>query len=281
MTPRRAQVLIGLGTAVAVLLVVLIVVLVMGNGGDTALPALPATTSSTVLETTAGASTATTEATTTSASTTTTSTPTTTSTSTTTTTAAVACPGPGAGVLPVGASIAVDVWGDFDGDGAADRFLVYNDSGGTYWARVELAYGYAAVAPDPQPGPGVINAKAVNLGGGADLAIAESLASPSSRLATFYALYGCDLAAAIRDGTEIAQFPLRGSGMELAGITCRADGIDVTGARNTGGSEWEVTTIFYQWVAGIGEFQGSLGAAAILTSPGDDAAIQSHADWNC
>jgi hypothetical protein len=181
----------------------------------------------------------------------------------------------------VGSTIAIDVWGDFDGDGADDRFLVYNDSGGTYWARVELSYGYAAVALDPQPGPGVINAKAVDLGGGAELAIAESLTSPSSRLATFYAMYGCDLAAATRDTTEIAQFPLRGSGMELAGITCLADGIDVTAARNTGGSDWEVSTIFYQWVPGIGVFQGNLGAAAILHSPADDAAIQSHADWNC
>jgi hypothetical protein len=94
-------------------------------------------------------------------------------------------------------------------------------------------------------------------------------------------LYGCDLSAATRDGAAIAQFPLRGSGMELAGITCLADGINVTGARNTGGNEWEVTTMFYLWAAGIGEFQGSLGAASILTSPGDDAAIQSHADWNC
>jgi len=175
----------------------------------------------------------------------------------------------------------VDVFGDFDGDGADDRFLVYNDSGGTYWARVELSYGHAAVAPDPQPGPGVINAKAVDLGGGAELAIAESLASPSSRLATFYAMYDCDLAAAPRDGDEIAQFPLRGSGMELAGITCVADGIDVTRARNTSGSQWEVSTMFYQWVAGLGEFQSSLGATAILTSPADDAAIQSHANWDC
>jgi len=181
----------------------------------------------------------------------------------------------------VGSTIAVDVWGDFDGDGADDRFLVYNDSGGTYWARVELSYGFAAVAPDPQPGPGVINAKAVDLGGGAELAVAESLGSPSSRLATFYALYGCDLAAATRDTADIAQFPLRGSGMELAGITCLADGIDVTGARNTGGSEWEVSTMFYQWVPGIGVFQGSMGATAILHSPADDAAIQSHADWGC
>ncbi len=149
MTPRRVQVLIGLGTGVATLLVVLIVVLVMGDGGDSALPTLPAAT------------------------------------------------------------------------------------------------------------------------------------SPSSRLATFYAMYGCDLAAAARDATEIAQFPLRGSGMELAGITCLADGIEVTGARNTGGSEWEVSTIFYQWAPALGEFQGSLGATAILTSPADDDAIQSHADWNC
>lgn len=127
----------------------------------------------------------------------------------------------------------------------------------------------------------MINAKAVDLGGPFELAIAESLASPTAREATFYALYGCNLAAAARDSTEIARFPQRGSAMELAGITCVGDGINVTGARNTGGSQWEVSTVFYLWVPGIGEFQGSLGAAAILTSPADDAAIQSHADWDC
>jgi hypothetical protein len=121
----------------------------------------------------------------------------------------------------------------------------------------------------------------VDLGGGAGPAIAESPASPSSGLATFYATYGCDLAAAARGATEIALFPLRGSGLELAGITGLADGIEATGARHTGGSEWEVSTFFYQWVPGLGEFQGSLGAAAIMTSPVDDDAIQSPADGNC
>jgi hypothetical protein len=280
MTPRQVQVLIGLGTAIVVLLIVLVAVLVTGGGEGTASPTTEATTAP---STTAATSTSTSASSTTTTTTTTSSTTTTTSTSTTTTTTApaVACPGSGAGPLPVGATIAVDVWGDFDGDGAADRFLVYSDSGGTYWARVELAYGYATVASDPQAGPGVINAKAVDLGGPADLAIAESLASPSSRLATFYAMYGCQLAPATRDTSEIAQFPLRGSGLGLAGITCTADGIEVTGASSTDGVTWQVFTTSYLWVPGIGEFQGTMGATAILHSPADDAAIESHADWNC
>ena len=280
MTRRQAQVLIGLGVAVAALLVALVAVLVArGNNGGTAattaMTTLPLDTSSTEPAPTTTAAATTGVVTTTSPATTTT------AGSTTTSTSAVACPGSGAGPLPVGSTIAVDVWSNFDGEGPDDRFLVYSDGGGTYWARVELSYGYASVAPEPQPGPGVINAKAVDLGGGADLAIAESLASPSSRLATFYFLYGCNLAAAVRDTTEIAEFPLRGSGMELAGISCSADGINVTTARNTGGDTWEVSSVFYQWAAGIGEFQGTLGMANILYSPGDDAAIQSAADWNC
>jgi hypothetical protein len=279
MSPRQVQVLIGLGTAIVVLLIVLVAVLVTGGGEETASPSTEGTTAPSTTAATSTSTTTSSSITTTTSSTSTTSTST--STTTTTTAPAVACPGSGAGPLPVGATIAVDVWGDFDGDGAADRFLVYSDSGGTYWARVELAYGYATVASDPQPGPGVINAKAVDLGGPADLAIAESLASPSSRLATFYAMYGCQLAPATRDTTQIAQFPLRGSGMELAGITCTADGIDVTSAHNTGGSDWQVSTMAYLWVPGIGEFQATMGATAILHSPADDAAIESHADWNC
>lgn len=38
MTPRQAQALIGLGTAVAVLLVVLVAVLVLDGGEETAVP---------------------------------------------------------------------------------------------------------------------------------------------------------------------------------------------------------------------------------------------------
>lgn len=270
MTHGQAQVLIGLGTAVAVLLVVLVAVVLLGGGEDAAAPTTAATTTS------AEASSTTVETTTTAVTTSST-----TTSSTTTTAAPGACAGPGAGPMPAGATVAVEVPGDFDGEDGIDRFLVYRDSGGTYWARVELSYGYAAVAPDPQPGPGVIDAKAVNLGGGADLAIAESMASPAERLATFYAMYGCTLAAAARDTTEIAQFPLRGAGLDLAGITCGEDGFNVTRARNLGGSNWEASSVFFLWVPGIGEFQGQLGAAAILTSPDDNDIIQSHADWDC
>jgi hypothetical protein len=283
MTRRQAQVLIGLGAAVAALLVALVVVLVLRSGDDgTAAPTV--TTSSLDTTTTTAATTTSTTAATTSSAATTTSATTTSTSSTTTTTAAVACPGAGAGPLPVGSTIAVDVWGNFDGEGSDDRFLVYSDSGGAYWARVELSYGYASVAPDPQPGPGVINAKAVDLGGGADLAIAESLASPSSRLATFYFLYGCQLDTATLSGGGVAEFPLRMSGMALAGITCRGDGITVTDAEVTGdmsGSDWAVGSVDYQWVPDLGEFQGSLGMAVLLHSPADDAAIQAAADWNC
>lgn len=279
MTPRQVQILIGLGVLIAVLLVVLVAVLVIGGGDETAAPtSLPTTTS-----TSEPTSTTSTSSSTTSSTSPTTSSTTSTSTTTTTTTTLPpgACAGPGAGPLPVGATVAVEVMGDFDGDGADDRFLVYEDSGGTYWARMELSYGYAAVAPDPTPGPGVINAKSVDLGGPGELAIAESIASPSSRLATFYALYDCGLDAVRQSDGPLAQFPLRGSGLELAGITCRADGISVTRAASTDGTVWEVSTLDYSWDPVVGELVSSMGAAAILHSPEDDAAILSQADWNC
>jgi len=280
--PRQVQTLIGLGVLIAVLLVVLVAVLVIGGGDETAAPtSLPTTTStSEPTSTTSSSSTTTSTSSTTTSSTTTTST-TTTSTSTTTTLPLGACAGPGAGPLPGDATIAVDVMGEFDGDGADDRFLVYRDSEGTYWARMELSYGYSTAAPDPTPGPGVINAKSVDLGGPAELAIAESIASPSSRVATFYALYGCSLDAVRQGGGTLAQFPLRGSGMELAGVTCRADGINVTRAASADGTVWEVSSIAYDWDPVIGELISGMGAAAILHSPEDDAVIMSQADWNC
>ena len=277
MTQRQVQILIGLAVVVAVLLVTLIAVMVIGWGDEEAAPTSVPTTTSAPTSTTSVATTTSTSTTTSSTSTSTTST----STSTTTTLPASACPGMGAGPLPGGATVAVEVMGDFDGDGAEDRFLVYEDGGGHYRARVELSYGYSSVAPDLVPGPGVINAKAVNLGGERDLAIAESIASASSRLAGFYALDGCDLEAARLADDTLAQFPLRGSGMALAGVTCNPDGINVTSAEDIGGGDWEASSIVYFWDPDAVAFTSGMGAAAVLHSPDDDDIIIGHADWNC
>jgi hypothetical protein len=277
MTQRQVQILIGLAVVVAVLLVALIAVMVIGWGDQEAAPTTLPTTTSASTSTTSVATTTSTSTTTSSTSTSTTST----STTTTTTLPAGACPGTGAGPLPGAATVAVEVMGDFDGDGAGDRFLVYEDGGGHYRARVELSYGYSSVAPDLVPGPGVINAKSVNLGGDRDLAIAESIASPSSRLASFWALRDCDLEAVRLDGDTLAQFPLRGSGMALAGVTCNPDGINVTSAEDRGGGDWAAASVVYFWDPDALAFSGGMGAAAILHSPEDDDIIMGHADWNC
>jgi hypothetical protein len=276
MSQRQVQVLIGLAVVIAVLLVVLIAVMVIGWEDETAAPTSLPTTTAAPTTTTSAVTTTSTSTTTSSTSTTTTSTST-----STTTLPAGACAGAGAGPLPGGATVAVEVAGDFDGDGAVDRFLVYEDGGGHYRARVELSYGYSSVAPDLVPGPGVINAKAVNLGGERELAIAESIASPSSRLAGFYALDGCDLEAVRLSDDTLAQFPLRGSGMALAGVTCNADGINVTSAEDIGGGDWEASSIVYFWDPDAAAFTSGMGAAAVLHSPDDDDIIMGHADWNC
>jgi hypothetical protein len=182
------------------------------------------------------------------------------------------------GPLPDDAIVLAELTGDFDGDGAQDRFLVFEDSHGTRWARVELAYGYADLGTAPASD---LNVKRVNLGGPADLVAMDHLLSSPDRMASFYQLLDCRLVHVYLSEGRPAQFVLRHSESELAGVTCTADGINVTEASTTDGTLWEVGSVIYLWDPVTGQLQSSMAAAAILRSPEDDAAIQSYGDWNC
>lgn len=173
------------------------------------------------------------------------------------------------------------VAGDFDGDGAEDRFLVYEDADGAFRARVELSYGYAAEGADPFRGLAVTDVVAVDLGGPGQLVMTESPVTSSARLVTLYALRGCDLEVVqIGDGSPPG-FLLRNSWVHLSGVTCAADGITVTDAESIGGDDWRISTVTYFWDGDTGTLTAGMGATAILHSPDDDEAIQSAADWNC
>lgn len=171
------------------------------------------------------------------------------------------------------------MWGDFDGDGAQDRFLVYEDSLGTRWTRLELAYGYAAPGSAPAS---EFNIKTVNLGGSADLVAMDHLSGAPDRIASFHGLHECDVWHAQLPGDGVAQLLLRSSGTEKAGITCTESGIIRTEAHQQSGGAWQASSVTYTWNPDAYRFETGLGAAiVVLHSPEDDAEIESYANWDC
>jgi len=175
--------------------------------------------------------------------------------------------------------VAAEVSGDFDGDGAQDRFLVYEDSRGTHWARVELSYGYAQSGSAPES---EFNVRTVNLGGPADLVAMDHLSGAPDRTATFQGLHECDLQHVHMPGGRIAQLLLRSSGTEKAGVTCTASGIIRTEAHQQSGGVWQASSVTYTWNPDAHLFEAAMGAAiVVLHSPEDDAEIESYADWDC
>lgn len=293
MSERAARIMIVVAVVVIAVLAVVIAI-VASDGGDQPL-AQPAATSrpsdapSTLPPTTTRPPTTTTTAPapttssfTTSATTTTTSTTTTSTTTTTTTTTApaVACPGPGT-AIPPGSTEVAETSGDYDGDGAIDRFVVY-ETGGNYFARVELAYGWTSEAP--AWGPGGVEARTTNLGGMADIPIAVLIIAPSSSTATFFAMFGCDLDEIPLTDGGTAHFPLEGGFMGKSGVTCTADGITISSAAVAGdmsGDEWEVSGTDYLWVPGLGELQATASSIALIPRAGNEATIDAAAEFNC
>jgi hypothetical protein len=69
--------------------------------------------------------------------------------------------------------------------------------------------------------------------------------------------------------------------MHKSGVTCITEGLATTEATDIGGNQWEVSSVTYFWVPSLGELQGTMGAAAIFTSPADDDVINAAAEFNC
>lgn len=294
MDERYARILVGLGSAIIVLLIAVIVVVLTGRdddqqavgttepptaGGETT-TSLETTTTSTLGETSttaAGTTTATAVATTTSA-------PPTTSTSTTTTTTTLPagpCPGTPPAEMPPGATDVSQAFGDFDGDGVGDTFRVFRDPGGQWWARMEFPNGYATQVPSIT---GMI-AEAwgtTDIGHTGDVAFGVVDVGASDERIGFFYFDSCGVWPVYESGGELAQFPVGGSVTHVEGLTCRPDGVDVTQAAETANpGEWSVSSVSYLWNPGTFELEAQLGAAALLHSPADDAAIYAHGDFNC
>jgi hypothetical protein len=269
------RLLIWIGALIALLLIVLIVVLLSED--DASVSASTAgvdetTTSASVTTTPPAASTSSTATTTAS-----TTAPSTTAPSTTAAPAGAcsslvgaAIPGPEPGV-----SFAL---GDFDGDGASDQLIGYEDAGGTWWVQMALSYGYATQTAVPGP---VTAVGAVAFDGGQDIGYAYVDSGASTQLVGFFFLPGCDVFEVTTDSGGVARFPIGGGVTHLDGLTCVADGLISKSATTDNGSTWEYQTTRWAWVPGLLEFQAVTSSIALLNSPADDAVIFGSGSFDC
>ena len=281
MDPRMQRILVGVGSLIAVLLAVLIVVLVTRDDGSTV--AAESTTTSAAAGTTTTSETTTTQAETTSSSTSSSTSTTTSSSSTTTTTAATTTTAPACAGLPSatipgpepGVTFAI---GDFDGDGADDELIGYEDAGGSWWVQLALSYGYATETAVIGP---VTAVGATDFGGAQDVGYAYVDHGASTQLLGFFFLPGCDVFEVTVDGGGVARFPIGGGVQHLNGLTCVSDGIITKSATTSDGSSWEYTTSRWDWIPGLVELQQVSSSVTLLSSPDDDDVIFSAGSLDC
>lgn len=228
-------------------------------------------------------------ATSTSTSTSTSSTSSTTS-STTTTLSPGACTGPGAGLIPADLTVVTEVMGDFDGSGAADdRFMLMTGATGGTWPRVELSYGYSATRPTFTPKAWAGDARAVNLGGPADLAVVQ-IVFGHGRGAYLWSFHDCELHLLSEPDTFTMGFALVDMPREKRGIRCLEDRISVVQATTEDGITWwaggyallwDPVTATLRKPPWFGPGPEPLTALVPLHSPEDDTLIQSYANFDC
>jgi hypothetical protein len=124
----------------------------------------------------------------------------------------------------------------------------------------------------------------VDMGVAEEVIVAQIDAGASAEIIGFFAFQGCEIVHVTDAGTGLeTAFPVGGTITHLDGVTCTADGITVTRARQDSddASQWSVSATNYLYVPGSAEFQAVTSAAALLTSPADDAAIFATAEFNC
>lgn len=274
MTEAQRRILLFLGGLIVTLLVVILVMLF--SGGDDA-PGTTAAVDATSSTAGAGTSTvaATTTAVTTSAAATTTPAASTTTEATTTTSAAGACSGIPGLAVPPGALAGPQA--DFDGDGALDRLVAFQDGGGAWWVAIRLSYGYAqgTAVSGPAEARSIFSFDGFPVG----FARVESGASTEFIGAVYW--LGCSLYEATVDSGAVARFPLGGSVTHIDGMRCSGDRLTTTGYETADGVNFEYRETDYLWVPGLGEFQVFLSSIQMLHSPADDAVIFAAGDYTC
>jgi hypothetical protein len=269
---RYTRILIVVGSVIAALLLVVVVVMLNGGGsgdGDAA------TTSTSAGSTTTDGSATTTEGT---ATTSTSEAVTTTVTSpvTTTTPPPPSCEGlPSATTPDLGAPGVSHVDGDFDGDGALDRLIMY-EALGTSWVQIRLSYGFAAELEVFGPAEAY---GATGFDAPEDVGYGRVTSGASTEFVGFVYFAECDIHQATVDGVGVAEFGRGGGVTHLDGITCVTDGIVTRSATTSDGTTWEYTERRYRWVPGVGDFETVSSSVEMVTDPpGDHPIFQASFD---
>lgn len=266
MDPRYTRILIVLGSVIAALLLVVVVVMLTGGDSDDGTAVSTSTTAATT--TTEGATT-----TSMSEGSTTTVTPTTVAVTTTTT---PPCQGlPSATTPDLGSPGVSHVSGDFDGDGALDRFIMY-EALGTWWVQIRLSHGYAAELEVFGPAEAY---GATTFDAPEEVAYGRVTSGASTEFIGFFHFAECDIHQATVDGVGVAEFGRGGGVTHLDGITCLTDGITTRSATTSDGTNWEYTERRYQWVPGLGDFQTVSSSVEMVSNPsGDHPMFQASLD---
>lgn len=286
MDPRHARILIGIASAIAVLLVAVVVIVATGGDDEPQAGTTTPTTAGAIASSTTTPPPATTTTLPATTSSTTTSSTTTTSTATTTTTTSATLPSgpcsalPSTGVGAAGTNQTV-VWGDVDGNGHDDEVTIYHEAG-SWWINVSLDYGWSTEIPLTGMVARAIDV--VNLGVGEEVIIAQTDAGASVEILGFFSFTGCDIIHLIDGNTGLeTAFPLGGGVTHMDGLTCTADGIRTTSSVNDMNDPalWKYTETDYLYVPGLGELQPLASSIRLLTSPADDATIFGAGAFGC
>jgi hypothetical protein len=165
--------------------------------------------------------------------------------------------------------------GDFDGDGAIDRLIMY-EALGTSWVQIRLSYGFAAEIEVFGPAEAY---GATGFDAPEDVGYGRVTSGASTEFVGFVYFAECDIEQATVDGVGVAEFGRGGGVTHLDRITCVEDGIITRSATTGDGTTWEYTERRYRWVPGLGDFETVSSSVEMVTDPpGDHPMFQASFD---